>query len=80
LNRYMTIKYGKIRSDKMNLTDDQVEVLKEIPGYVRRDMLYNWIEKSMDDEIKFNCDDAEYREGFLAGMRYLKISMDVGVI
>jgi hypothetical protein len=64
----------------MKLTTDQKETLKEIPGYVRRDMLYNWIEKSMEDEIKFNCDDAGYREGFLAGMRYLKISMDLGVI
>ena len=64
----------------MKLTTDQKETLKEIPGYVRRDMLYNWIGKSMEDEIKFNCDDAGYREGFLAGMRYLKISMDAGVI
>lgn len=59
----------------MNLTPDQMEVLKEIPGYVRREILYDWID-GMTTEPATN----DYYRGFNFALEILKVNMDNGVI
>ena len=63
------------------LTTEQKEVLKEIPGYIRRDVLYEHIEnaKYKPSEIQpFEKDD--YKRGYNTALAILKFKMDNGVI
>lgn len=60
-----------------NLSDDQVEVLKEIPGYVRKDMIERWIRyySRWVTEPRTNWD-----MGFHDALKTLKNDMDIGVL
>ena len=69
----------------MEYTDDQVEVLKEIPGYVRRDVLYKQIcDLAWTDEqistIKGPSLNTDFARGWNTALEWLKSGLDAGVI
>jgi len=63
------------------LTNDQKEVLKEIPGYIRRDFLYDHIESMRyADEHITNSPKDDYKRGFNTALAIIRYKMETGVM
>jgi len=68
----------------MELTDDQKQVLEEIPGYVRVDTLKKWIFDMRDEEIANvgdpHIDEPTYntRKGVRIAIEILEDDFDLG--
>jgi len=61
----------------MNLTTDQKETLKEIPGYVRKDMIDRWVRYYVR---MFDKPRTQWETGFYDALQTLKTDMDLGVL
>lgn len=63
------------------LTNDQKEVLKEIPGYIRRELLFDHITDMAykpGDIARTPKDD--YKRGFNTALNIIRYKMEAGVI
>jgi len=61
----------------MELTNDQKETLKEIPGYVRKDMIERWIRYYSKWVSPPNT---QWDHGFNDALKTLKTDMDLGIL
>lgn len=59
------------------LTTDQKETLKEIPGYVRKDMIDRWVRYYVR---MFDKPGTQWETGFYDALQTLKTDMDLGVL